>query len=125
MGAGCRAWRVQGTLSSRARHAQAVERNVPHQLLPMSTRQVIGYLASDASLAKHRSKVMGARLRKALEFADDHQPVFDVVDQTRLQAVQTDKAEPAKNLFGAEQSRKLLFVSQAVLERQHRGPGAD
>src|SRR5436309_784479 len=91
----------------------------------MSTRQVIGYLASDASLAKHRSKVMGARLWKALEFADDHQSVFDVMDQTRLEAIQTDKAEPAKDLFGAEQLRKLVFVSQAVLEREHSGVGAD
>ena len=85
-------WGGQSVITSRAGDAQAVERNVPGQLLPVSARQAISHLAGNTRLAEHRGYVMSARFWKALEFAKDDKAVFEVPDQTRLEAIQADEA---------------------------------
>src|SRR6266403_97821 len=68
---------------------------------------------------------MRAWVGKTLKFADDHQSMFDVVDQSGLQAVQTDETESAKDFLWGKQSRKLFLVSQAVLQGQQGSARAD
>src|SRR5207247_7258348 len=52
-------------------------------------------------------------------FPDHNCPVVDVVNDARFNSIQTDKRQPADNLFGRKNSRQCLFVAETILERQN------
>src|SRR5438445_657583 len=98
-------------ISGGAGHAEAVEGNVPGQLLPVGASKIVGDGARDASMAKSRGDVVRARFGPALEFADDDLAVIDVMDQTGFKPVQTNEAKPAHDLLRREEAGELVFVA--------------
>jgi hypothetical protein len=54
-----------------------------------------------------------------LKFAENHLPMVNVADHPRLETIETDEAQPAENLFRWKELRKLLLISQAVLQGYH------
>ena len=43
---------------------------------------------------------MSARLRPALEFTEDHQPVINMMDDAGFDAIEANKTKPAHDLGG-------------------------
>jgi hypothetical protein len=54
-----------------------------------------------------------------LKFAEHNLPVRRVVDDTRLGAVEANKAKAAQDLFGREETGQLFLVAQTILECDH------
>src|SRR6266511_3428732 len=101
--------------------AEAIEWNIPDELLPMGAGEVVGDVAGDAGALKHRAKVVRARLGPAPELAEHDAPVVDVLHDSRSDAIEADETKPAQDLFRLEKGGELFLVAQAVLECQQRG----
>src|SRR6266540_628365 len=131
VGGETRAARSDGTAArepfeaATAGDAQAVERNIPDELLPMGAGEVVGDVAGDAGALKHGAKVVRARLGPAPELAEHDAPVVDVLHDSRSDAIEADETKPAQDLFRLEKGGELFLVAQAVLECQQRGARAD
>src|SRR5947207_9031760 len=62
---------------------------------------------------------MLARLGRALKFPEDYLPMVQVLDDARLDTIETNEAETAHDLFGSKETGELFFVAQPVLQGQH------
>jgi len=65
---------------------------------------------------------MGSGFGPSLEFPHHYLAMIQVMNEAGLDSVQTDEAKPPKDLFGREQTGKLVFVPQSVLQRQEGRP---
>ena len=93
-------------------HAQSIERNVPHQLFPMRSFEIVAHAARHAGVAKGARDIMCARFRPAAKFAQFNFPMRDVLNHSRRNPVQANKAEATENLFDRKERGERFFVSQ-------------
>src|SRR5437660_1775460 len=68
---------------------------------------------------------MSSGLWPALEFANDHHSMVDVVNDTGRNPIETNETEASHDLFDRKQFREQLFIAEAILQGQHRGLGTD
>ena len=81
----------------------------------MRAGQVIGDRTRHPGVPEQGGDIMGAGFGPALEFADDNLPMIDMVDYARLNAVETNEAQTAEDLFDWKELGKLLFIAEAIL----------
>src|SRR5258706_14510279 len=105
-----------------AGYPQSVEWNVPGQLLPMRLCEIARDLARHTSISEHQCDVMSARFRPASKFSQDHCPMINVMNDSWLDTIQTDKTETSEDLLRPDDFSQLLFVAEAVLQSQDRCP---
>jgi hypothetical protein len=108
--------RDQSFIAGGTGNAEAVEGDVPDQFFPLRLRQIVGDLAGNPGVLKHRGQFLRARLGRLLKLAEHDQAVVQVMDDARFEAVEANEAEAAENLFRREEPGQLFGVAQAVLE---------
>src|ERR1041385_3149034 len=75
--------RDESLKAGRRSHTQAVERNIPHQLFPMGSGEVVSDFAGDSGMTKSGGDFMCARLWPALKFTKHNHPMIDVMNDPR------------------------------------------
>jgi hypothetical protein len=106
-------------------YAESIERDIPNQLLPVRTFQVLGHPAGHVGAAEASGDFPGACPRRPKMFAEDNQAVGGVADDSRRQAVEADEAQTAQHPFRSHDGGHFLLVAESVLEADHRRVRAD
>ncbi len=85
----------------------------------MRARQVVSHRAWHAAIAEHLSDVVGPWQRRAIELAQHHFAVGDVMNKARFEPIETDETKTAQDLRDRKQPRELRLVAKAVLKSQN------
>src|SRR5690348_6823230 len=95
---------------------QAVERNVPNQLVPMFLHQVVNHPALHSTLTKLPGEVTRPLFGRARKFAEIEVSMIEMLNQSGRNAVETNEAQAAHQPFGPEMSGEKFLVPQSVLQ---------
>jgi len=99
------------------RDRQAVERDVPDELLPARLLERGGSVRLDTGLGEHGSDRAGL-VGVIQKVAEGDAPVGTVVDDAGLATVDANKGEAAEDALGAEPLSEFLLDTEAVHQRQ-------
>ena len=110
---------------SSTRHPHTVERDVPCELLPVGSGEIIGNLARDTRIPKQCREIMSAGFRPSLEFTHHHVTMRQMLNHPGLEPIQTNKAKPSQDLLCRKEPGQRLFITKTILKGEQRGVSSD